>query len=401
MIQIFLIKIKSIIILIFILINYNINVTLISFKIFISSEFEKKKFWVGEEHSLIIKKYPENSDEKIYFKSLNNRIELLPNKKLFMKSSGRECLTAYTIEKNKKESLCFNIYNTPNLTFKENNTLRIETNKIYKLNLEIYDYPKSYIKFETDHEEIIKVNNEGLIFGIRPGFAIIKASGLDNINTQIKVLSVSKEGLLKNYILDLYNANKYDNLMIVAHPDDETLWGGAHLSKKGYFVVCMTNGYNIKRAIDFKKVIKFTKNSGIILNYPDLQDDIKDEWFEVEDGIIQDIRTLLNYKNWKIIVTHGPEGTTGHIHHKKLSNYITKVAKENNKFNILYYFGIFYKKKELPNNLKGISRKDFLYKRREISIYKSVKKDIHRLWYHFIQFENWVSAINWEKNNIK
>ena len=52
----------------------------------------------------------------------------------------------------------------------------------------------------------------------------MKACGLDNINTQIKDLSVSKEGLLKNYNLDLYNANKYKNLMIVAHPDEETLW---------------------------------------------------------------------------------------------------------------------------------------------------------------------------------
>jgi len=63
-----------------------------------------------------------------------------------------------------------------------------------------------------------------------------------------------------------------------------------------------------------------------------MQDDIKDEWLEVEDGIIQDIKILLNYKNWKLIVTHGPEGTTGHIHHKKLSKYITKIAKENKIF---------------------------------------------------------------------
>ena len=110
----------------------------------------------------------------------------------------------------------------------------------------------------------------------------MKACGLDNINTQIKDLSVSKECLLKNYNLDLYNANKYNNSMIVAHPDEETLWWNAHLSKKRYFEVCITNGYNIKRAKDFKKVIIFTKNSGIILNYPDLQEDIKDEWFEIE-----------------------------------------------------------------------------------------------------------------------
>ena len=98
------------------------------------------------------------------------------------------------------------------------------------------------------------------------------------MSTKIKVLSISKKGLLKNYRLDIHNSNKYDNLMIVAHPDDETLWGGAHLIKENYFVVCLTNDYNAQRANDFKKIIKFTKNSGIILNYPDIQDNKRDNW---------------------------------------------------------------------------------------------------------------------------
>ena len=55
----------------------------------------------------------------------------------------------------------------------------------------------------------------------------------------------------------------------------------------------------------------------------------------------------------------------------------------------------------MPNNLNKINKKALLYKRREISIYKSVKKDIKREWFHFIQFENWISEINLEKNNIK
>lgn len=36
----------------------------------------------------------------------------------------------------------------------------------------------------------------------------------------------------------------YDSLMVVAHPDDETIWGGAHLLKGKYVVVCITNGNN-------------------------------------------------------------------------------------------------------------------------------------------------------------
>lgn len=35
--------------------------------------------------------------------------------------------------------------------------------------------------------------------------------------------------------------------MFVAHPDDETIWGGSHLLKKHYLVVCLTNGNNKTR----------------------------------------------------------------------------------------------------------------------------------------------------------
>ena len=68
-------------------------------------------------------------------------------------------------------------------------------------------------------------------------------------------------------MLDNYNASKYQNVMIVSHPDDETLWGGVNLYKDKYFVVCLTNGFNLKRANDYRQLLKFTKNDGIIYPY--------------------------------------------------------------------------------------------------------------------------------------
>ena len=41
--------------------------------------------------------------------------------------------------------------------------------------------------------------------------------------------------------LDLNNVNK---LMIVSHPGDESVWGGAHLISDNYLVVCISCGYN-------------------------------------------------------------------------------------------------------------------------------------------------------------
>jgi len=63
--------------------------------------------------------------------------------------------------------------------------------------------------------------------------------------------------------------------------------------------------------------LKFTNNSGIILNFPDLQDNIRDDWSGVGAGILKDLSKLINYQYWDKIVTHGPDGTMGHIHHKK------------------------------------------------------------------------------------
>ena len=91
------------------------------------------------------------------------------------------------------------------------------------------------------------------------------------------------------------------------------------------------------------------------MNYPDLQDNIRDDWSEVGTGILKDLSRLLNYQYWDKIVTHGPDGTTGHIHHKITCKYVTKIVKKYNEYNNLFYFGKFYKKKKLPKYLPRIS----------------------------------------------
>ena len=273
-----------------------------------------QKYWVGGMYKLKIKKVPYNNKEKLSLFFSNKNLVELKKDNIFMKSSGRECITAYI--KQYKNTICFNIYNTPDLLFKEFDPIKIETHDEKQLNLELNDYPKSNIKYQSNHPDIITINKNGKIKSLRPGRAIISASGLDNKTTTIKVLSSPKNGLINKNALNKYNANQYNNLMIVSHPDDETLWGGANLVKDRYFVVCLTNGYNIQRATDFREILKFTNNSGIILNYPDMLDKIPDDWSEFRFGIIKDLSRIINYKNWNKIVTHGPEGTTGNINHK-------------------------------------------------------------------------------------
>ena len=282
-----------------------------------------------------------------------------------------------------------NIFDTQKSSFKEN-IIKIETNSVFKLNLFNKDFQKSNKKYKSNHPEIIQVNNQGIITAIRPGRAIITVSSSNKKKTSIKVSSVVTNGLITNFTLDLYNASQYQNVMIVAHPDDEILWGGANLLKDKYFIVCLTNGYNLVRSNEFKKVLEFTKNNGIILNYPDIQDNIRDDWSEVNIGILKDITTVLNYKYWNKIVTYGKDGIYGHIHHIKTCEFVTRIAKTLNKYNYLYYFGKYYQKEQIPKNLTRINDTELKKKMEAILIYKSQKKGIYKYLFHSLPYENWV-----------
>ena len=394
-------NIKLLLKLIFIIILYLLILNAIydPKKINISLELsvQHQKYWVGEKYKIIIKKNKNCSKEKIHLKSLYNKTNIISNEYVLMKSSGRECIIAFIRNIQINSSICITIYNTPKLNFKEISPIKIETNKVKKINLDIKDYPRSNIKYESNHPDVIKVNNKGKIIAMRPGNAIITAFGLDGKNAKVEVIVISNNGLISNYTLDQYNASLYQKVMIVAHPDDETLWGGAHLFKDKFFLVCLTNGYNLERANDYREILKFTHNNGIILNYPDLQDNIINDWSEVRNGILKDLSTILNYKYWEQIITHGPDGTTGHIHHKKICEYVTKIAKESNEYNNLYYFGKFYKINKIPNNLPRINDEELEYKKKEIKIYKSVISVINNLFWHMLPYENWILASKWKE----
>ena len=112
--------------------------------------------------------------------------------------------------------------------------------------------------------------------------------------------------------------------------------------------------------------------------------------------MIKDLSLILNYKDWGKIVTHGPDGTTGHIHHKKTCELVTKISKKSNKYKNLYYFGKFYKKNEVPKYLPRISSNDLEIKKKEVNIYKSVREIIYLLWFHMLPYENWILASKWK-----
>ena len=344
-----------------------------------------------------IKKFHDDKRKSINQKTSINFKREKTEGYIIIKSSEKEYLTAYGQMNN--STFGFHLNENQNQILNNLTNLKIDINSSISLNFYGKYNLSSNILYKSNHPNIIEVNNKGIISAKRPGKAIIEISGLNNKIIKINALSIPNNGLISNITLKINKAEQFNNIMIVAHPDDETLWGGANLYKDKFFIVCLTNGYNFRRSNDFRKLLNFTKNRGVILDYPDMQDSIIDNWSEVKNGIIKDLSTILGYKHWNKIVTHGPDGTTGHYHHKKTCEYVTMITRKLKLFNNLYYFGKFYKRGKIPNNLTRITKKELEYKMKEISLYISVKNQIHKFWIHMVPYENWILASKWKKES--
>ena len=107
----------------------------------IRNSVRNQKYWVGGKYEIFKKEYLDNNNEKIYLKSLNNKIVELSNQFTLMKSSGRACLIAYTKDKKINTKICIKIYNTPELSFKETNPIKVE---VYNLKYEIVISKKKF-----------------------------------------------------------------------------------------------------------------------------------------------------------------------------------------------------------------------------------------------------------------
>lgn len=181
------------------------------------------------------------------------------------------------------------------------------------------------------------------------------------------------------------------NLMIVAHPDDEVIFGGAHLLNEKYTVVCITCGKVDYRVNEFTEVMSKTEDDYIMLGYDDrvnITGPISD-WSYQYDDIYASLKEIIESEDWDKIVTHNPDGEYGHLHHKLTSEIVTNITGKNK----LIYFGHWYRNGDSYGRLD-----DDTYNRKVndlLSIYYRSQGVALNYNSGMFGYENWIEASNW------
>ncbi len=183
---------------------------------------------------------------------------------------------------------------------------------------------------------------------------------------------------------------EFNKLIIVAHPDDETLWAGAHMAEDGYFVVCVTNGNNEIRSKEFNNILMASEDKGVILNYPDKTYGKRDDWDNVREKIIADLTTIIEGNDWEVIATHNPAGEYGHQHHIMVNDFVTRICKDIGNEGKLYYFGKYYKAVDIEQakDVPTVKEESLAKKEEMLKLYESQSKTVDNL-SHMNPYEDW------------
>ncbi len=242
---------------------------------------------------------------------------------------------------------------------------------VYLSNNERYEIIKKQVDDGMNPIYIRSTKYDNYIWRNNPSFKWSEEAFLlfYGFNTKAKIKTVKNDDL--KYKLLFENDYKSKNLMVVAHPDDELLFGGTELMNKDYVVVCVTCGASETRLKEFKKMMSYFNDEYIALGYPDLVDGQRSEWNNEYNLIKNDLKNIIDFKNWDKIVTHNPDGEYGHIHHKMTSKIVTDLVHNKSKF---YYFNKTYTlKKYIENNIPKTINKEECNKKKTLfdKVYKS------------------------------
>lgn len=190
-----------------------------------------------------------------------------------------------------------------------------------------------------------------------------------------------------------------DKLLIVAHPDDEVLWGGLNLLlQSGWFVICATNKSDEKRVKEFNKTMSLAGvTKWIMFDTKDIE--TNDEDFD--SSVFEKYLKKLSNLSWKLVLTHNKEGEYGHLHHQKVNFLVKKYFKNIKVFTIgekIQTDLLFYKKQLLQyykntqsicrqiyegngRSLEKVNREHFFYEKPFVTYNKKIPFFINQIWF--------------------
>lgn len=125
--------------------------------------------------------------------------------------------------------------------------------------------------------------------------------------------------------LRLRQLRRCERIVIVAHPDDESLWCGKTIADQpGTGVLCMTNHSDRARRRAFHSAMRALSAVGVILDVPDRRSSPPTE--ADEQLMSSAVAYILEPSREVTLFTHAPEGEYGHPLHQRVSAVVSACA---------------------------------------------------------------------------
>ena len=195
-----------------------------------------------------------------------------------------------------------------------------------------------------------------------------------------------------------------DKLLIVAHPDDDVLWGGMNLLlEPGWFVVCASHLNDPVRSKEFYKTMSFCNVTRYMMydvkeEYTEDEDESDAQFYDTpfEDGVKE-----LATHSWKLVLTHNSQGEYGHKHHQTVHRLVKKYFPEAKTFGVDKKLPanqvelkrnmlVFYKKTQAickkifdkkTTSLKTVEKQHFFNEPIYVTLKREIPKVIHQIWF--------------------